>query len=176
MSPPPCPQASTQPSFVSLPCAPAPLGCSQHHFGVRSMRCPESPPWAGRWLRGLAAVTRSPWGSVRPPHTDIHPHTAARAGDICCEPRIISMGIPADFPPCLSKARRRLCGCVSSACYQAVQPWLSPPVAPGGPKPIPSSCVQVGLARSAQGGRREGSPREDPERGLGICPASPKLT
>lgn len=75
------------------------------------------------------------------------------------------MGIWADFPPA-SKARRRLCGCAISACHQAGQHWLSPPVAPGGPKPTPSPSVLAALAQSGQGGRREGSPREDPKRGV----------
>lgn len=54
---------------------------------------------------GLAAVTRSPWScyrAVQDPCTQ-HPDTCrslARAGeDICCKPRIISMGTQADFPP-----------------------------------------------------------------------------
>jgi len=174
VSPPPTPHATVQPFSVYPPCIPAHSPCVT---GVLPATCrdaehekPWEPLWSGLVAHGLGSNDTQPlvpprgWG--RPPHADIQQHTAALAGLAG-----IFAASPGSFPwePRLffrlaSKARRRHCGCVISARHQAVQPWLSPPAAPGGPKSIRSPSAgwpcPVCAGREQGDGTLGGPPRE----------------
>lgn len=186
VSPSPSPHATAQPSFVFPPCAPAHSPCITGVLPATFLGAEHEMPWEPSWswpvAHGLGSSDTQPLvppqGCVRPLHADIQLRMvalpglagifAARPGSFPWEPGLIFH--------LASKGRRRQCGCVISAHHQAVHPWLQPSCGSQCLKSMQSPSVQAGLAQCAQGGRGGMAPREDPKRGLGICPASLNLT
>lgn len=152
VSPPPCPQASTQPFFV----VPSLCPCVTAMFWGTNMRCCERPPG---WVvaQGLGSSDSHPlvppWGCVRPPHTDMQQPGlgtfAASPGSFPREPGLIF---------CLHPRQGE--GSVAVSSQPVTKHWLSPPLAPRGPKPIPSLSVQLALPNW----HREEGERDHPER------------